>query len=202
MKSKKGRILLASIVGFVLFGGLAIGATYALFSDSATVNSHIQAGTLQVGFKRTALVGTKIDETGSVVDFTNNDVIDLKESEDDIFAFESAVPTLYQEATLEVENLGTLAFNYSIKFDENVISNYGLEDQLYVTVTHEDKVITEGKLGDLLAQDELTPIDTLAAGSKDTFNVKVEFLDHELNNNVKADELTFDFTLYCEQITK
>lgn len=202
MKSKKGKIFLASVVGLVLFGGIAVGATFALFSDSSTINSHVEAGTLELGFTRTKLSGTKLNADGKLEDFEDSNPVDLKESQEDIFTFDEVVPTLYQEATLKVDNLGTLAFDYSIKFDATEGAETALANQLEVTVTQGETEVKKDTLARVLAEDSYIPLGSLDAGGSADFVVKIEFLDTADNNSAKNTTLSFDFTLYCEQATK
>ncbi len=51
--SRKTRVVLIAVIVAVLGLTLAVAGTYALFSDSATVNNHLSAGSLKIGLTRT-----------------------------------------------------------------------------------------------------------------------------------------------------
>lgn len=53
---KKLRALLSAALTIMLSVSIGVAGTYALFSDSAEVTNHLQAGTLELGLTRTKLV--------------------------------------------------------------------------------------------------------------------------------------------------
>ena len=65
--SKKSRTLLLSMVTACLCLVLIVVATYALFSDTVSVNNHLKAGKLEVGLERIGYTTCTLDDNGTLV---------------------------------------------------------------------------------------------------------------------------------------
>ena len=96
---------------------LVAAGTYALFSDTVTVNNHLQAGTLKATLIRTAHSYSILDEEGMLKE-TKVESENVK-SEDMSNAFDLPsdaliVPTSKLSASFKIQNNDSVAFNYSV----------------------------------------------------------------------------------------
>ncbi len=207
---------------------VVVGGTYALFTDTVSVNYHLSAGNLKVGLDRTAFTKYVVDEkTGlmtTVVD--TGEPVDLTQDANKLFVIDKAVPTSWYEAELTVTNDGTTAFDYGMRIiwnnDNDVVGkDLLLAEQIMITVTSEkiaDSAATgknsEGvnyisfKLSESKGKD-ISFGYFLKDSSAQTFTVKAEFINNTAENNkinVGAGEekpaVTFDVQVFATQKTE
>ena len=143
----KSKAIITTILLALMSAIILVTASVALFSKSVTVENYLQAGTLEVGLARTSLRGQIPDADGVLQqETTSSDRVDLTAAQtddenDSVFTFgTSGVPGMWQEATLEIENRGNVAFDYSVAFFFTSTPEAGsaeerLAGKLLVTVT-------------------------------------------------------------------
>ena len=204
MKGK--RALLVSLSIIMLCMTVVIGMTYAIFTDSVSVKNHLKAGNLSVALTRTSLKYCVLDKDGYLVTQTVEDDVSFTESNgENVFGISSAdamiAPGSYFDATLKIENKGSVAFTYQIEFEMIGDAN-ALAEQLEVTVTHADGTKTTKMLS------ELTDGLTIDAGSmagtdkEQSFSVMIKFTEGSNNNAAKAKTAAFDIIVTAVQATK
>lgn len=204
MKGK--RALLVSFCVIMLCMTVVIGMTYAIFTDSVSVKNHLKAGNLSVALTRTSLTYCVLDEDGYLVTQTVEDDVSFTESNgENVFGISSAdaiiAPGSYFDATMKIENKGSVAFTYQIEFEMIGDAN-ALAEQLEVTVTHADGTKTTKMLNELT--DGLT-VDAGKMTGKDTaqsFSVMIKFTEGSSNNAAKAQTAAFDLIVTAVQDTK
>ena len=226
MKStNRKRTLLVSVSIILLCMTIIVGMTWALFTDTVTVENHLQAGDLNITLERTKLETYSIDaNTGYLVSTTNDDVVNFSNPTGknvfDLTTGSKIVPCSSYTATMKISNdtaIGSgnaqnsdVAYDYwlEIKLDVNgltaeQIEALKLDEQLKITVDSEE--LTEPKAAllseGLTVGSSISPIGTLTLGDSDEFTVKMEFVDSSNNNAAKAQELTFDLIVYAVQRT-
>ena len=226
MKStNRNRVLLVSASVILLCMTVIVGMTWALFTDTVTVENHLQAGDLNITLERTKLETYSIDTTtGYLVSTTNDDVVNFSDPTGknvfDLTTGSKIVPCSSYTATMKISNntaVGSgnaqnsdVAYDYwlEIKLDVNgltaeQIEALKLDEQLKITVDSEE--LTEPKtalLSEGLAVGSSTaPIGTLTLGDSDEFTVKMEFVDAVNNNAAKTQNLTFDLVVHAVQRT-
>ncbi len=227
---KKTSMLLASITAFVLIAlsvALIAGGTYALFADTVTLQTTLQAGDLEAKLYRTGYSKVYMGESGEThrenvtglnEDFTN-------ETQKNVFGIESGeyiVPTCWYQTNLVLRNTDgetdtkAVAFKYWVEISYTANSNDTFNDlarQLKVTVevkgenapTYDDTLfsISSGKVG--VIGGESNPFGVLKAGEEQEFSVKIEFLDintdEEENNKAQNETVSFNLTVHAVQVT-
>ncbi len=221
---RKEKTLLYSILSLSLCTVIVVGATHALFTDSVTVNNHLSAGNLKVGLERVSYKELSLNEQGVLAPKTDNTVIDLTKNGKEIFTVEKAVPMCEYEATIEVSNLGSTAFDYGMRIlwtnqKEAEAKDVALANQMQITVTSSKIAETDadGKTESgvnyvqfMLNECAEREIDVslgylLKNTGKDRFTVKAEFVhsDAENVNNAAMDgALTLDVQVYATQKTR
>lgn len=202
------KVLIMSFVAITICLTMVTLGTFALFSDTAIVNHHLQAGNLDVLLERTNLKSKvlgvdgylELKENNNLVDFTSN-------STKNIFDLESSlmVPGTYYEATLKLTNNGSVALGYYIAVDikEQLPSNLASQIKVYVTTYNENEseVIHSAYLKDgLLIGSNVDLLGKLASNESSLFKVKVVFEDLDNNNDAMNCEVNFDLTVYAIQV--
>ena len=213
--TNRKRALIVSAAVILLCMTAIAGMTWALFTDTQTVENHLQAGDMKITLKRTELTKTTLDSKGYLttlpadttpVNFTNP-------KDDNVFGLEDGekiVPGTKYAATMQIENHGDVAFGYWIEVKcTDKSAGEALAKQLKVTVTT-DKDIT-GFVGDGLT---VTGADggnvgAVAIGETANFTVTVEFLDSAIaengiadNNLAQEQKLDFDLVVHAVQLTQ
>ena len=202
--SKKARTLLLSMVTACLCLALIVGATYALFSDTFTVNNHLQAGKLEVGLERIGYTTCTLGDDGTLTESEDPSVVDLIDDGSTLFQMDTIVPGSWYEAELRVSNNGDVAFDYGIRvlWNENADATalqLALAGQIQITVTQGDTQKAQFMLDE--AEDvDLSAI--MAGAAAQTFTVKAEFVDSESNNEAQDAALDFDLQVYATQKTE
>lgn len=201
MLGKKKRIILMTSATIALSLSLIAGWTYALFSDSVTVNNHLAAGSLKVGLYRTKLTEYKIDESGVMADITDTTRVDLLKDSSNVFTFDKIAPTYSQQTTIEVSNLGTVAFDYGAKilYSKND-DELNLASQLQVSFIQDDVELTTFNLTDSSLEKNQVELGSLLVNdSSKEFVVKIQFVDSEDNNLAQEKSLSFDLQVFAIQ---
>lgn len=202
---KKKRVLLVSCSVILVCMSIIVGMTYALFTDNVVVENHLKAGNLDVTLKRTSLEYAVLDDDGLLKVTTVNDELDFTErTEDNVFGIDSAdvriVPGSYFEATLEVGNNGSTAFDYNVEIKLEGESN-SLAEQLKVIVTHNDGSTTEKMLSEITDGLSISAGSMKSSDNAQSFKVKVEFIDVAYNNDAQDLSCVFDLVVSATQAT-
>lgn len=220
--ANRKRTVLVSTAIILLCMTIIVGMTWALFTDTKTVNNHLQAGDLSITLLRTELTKTMLDGKGYLdtvevqkatdepVDFSENDPNDT--ADDNVFGIEEGetiVPGTKYVAVMKIENHSDVAFGYWIEIkcsDES--KQEDLAKQLKVTVTTDTDsfdIIANG----LIVKPDKGYIEAVEIGAEDVyFTVTVEFVDLGLdadgvgaNNSAKNDTVDFDLIVNAVQLT-
>lgn len=221
MASSK-RVLLVSASMVLLCLCIMVGATYALFTDSATIHNHLTAGELNIKLERTALEYTVLDSEGRNVVITktgSDDFSDTTLEEANIFGLlddRLIAPGNYAKATLVVSNEGTVAFDYVVYVNlESQLND--LADQLQVMVFDEnDQQVGETMflkdIGMATNNDLGYPVfsgESIGASDSDTFTIQITFYDdtnsdydrENPNNDAENLQVMFDLIIDAVQNT-
>ncbi len=204
------KALLFSMITLCICTALTVGGTLALFSDRAEVNNHLSAGSLDVGLNRIAYTENALNAQGIMAKSTNNTRLDLTKSANQMFSIEKAVPTSSYEATVEVSNLGSVAFDYGMRIlwkpnSDTKDNDEVLANQLQITVTSSKIANSTHSISFKLSECEEHDIQLgylLKGTGVDTFTVKAEFInDNAVNNLAMSANLEFDVQVYATQKT-
>ena len=222
--TNKTRALLVSSSVILLCLTIIVGMTWALFTDTAEVETHLQAGDLNITLERTSLETYSIDPTtGYLVSKTNNTVENFSNGSAgknvfDLTQGSKIVPCSTYTATMRISNNtakvpenklnSDVAYDYwieiKLKVDgltEKEIEALKLDEQLKITVSSEN---LKQPVSALLSQGltiggDTDPLGTLTLGDSDEFTVKMEFVNGTNNNDAKAQNLTFDMIVHAVQ---
>jgi predicted ribosomally synthesized peptide with SipW-like signal peptide len=204
---------------------IIVGMTWALFTDTVTVENHLKAGDLNITLERTKLETYSIDATtGYLVSTTNDDVVNFSNPTGknvfDLTTSSKIVPCSSYTATMRISNNtatvtenkqnSDVAYDYWIEIKLKVdgltaeqIKALKLDEQLNITVSSEEltepmsALLSEG----LTIGSSIDPLGTLTLGDSDNFTVKMEFVDGANNNDAKTQMLTFDLIVHAVQRT-
>lgn len=207
--TKKHSVLILSFVTVLLAVALVVGATYALFSDSATVTNHLEAGTLKVQLYRYSLESTKLKGGELTTETDDTDKSFTEGTNDNIFGIEEGdliVPGCAFTAGMRIENNGSIAFGYwvEIVLDGDVAdNNLALAEQLKLTVTPNGQKAEVQYLSDGLTMgSDSAPVATVSVDGNATFTVSVEFVNSssDVNNAAQAGQVTFDLIVHAVQL--
>lgn len=223
---KTKRTLLIACAVILLCVCVVVGMTYALFTDSATVKNHLQAGTLNIDLVRTNLSYGILDSEGYLCEDSVNEEFNFTGStNENIFGLDASslkiAPGCYFAATLEIRNKGDVAFTYNVGI--KVTQSSQLARQLKVSIQDENGNPLLDKDGNEIQPKMLSAFGTgftIAAGEMsaadlaERFIVRVEFMDQrdhnkpdmtedELiwNNSAKNDAAAFDLIITAIQAT-
>lgn len=217
---KRTKTLLLSILTLCICTALVAGGTYALFTDKATVNNHLSAGNLDVGLHRITYQECVLDNKGLMaVSAKDTKRVDLTKDNSVLFNVVDAVPTSWYEATIEVSNLGSTAFDYGMRIiwkpnNDPTDNDVVFARQIKITVTS-DKIsrsttdgngnpVTVNYVTFMLNESKNHDISLghlLKNAGTETFTVKAEFIDHDNNNSAMLATLDFDVQVYATQKT-
>lgn len=197
--TNRKRVLLVSGAVILLCMAVIVGTTWALFTDTDTVENHLQAGKLNLTLIRTHLKGVGLHSTtGYLVDFEDPQDVDLSSTDTatkNAFALTGTaqvasgvrddmkvVPGSKYVAEMQISNnelKSDVAFAYWVEIVyDNQGSNADFAKQVEVIVTTADG--TEHKAtsdNGLKIGSEQAPIGELAKKGTETFTVSVEFLN-------------------------
>ena len=218
---KRRRILLTSSAVILICLSVAIGATLALFSDSTTVQTHLTAGDLEADLWRTNLEYSSLDEEGMLVKtnvYQDLDMSNTTLTEANAFGLDTEeiriIPGSFIKADMEIRNTGNVAFNYTVKLifsGDNTKSKDAFAKQLMITITDTsgnksepmalDKFTLDGE--DYVVLQGLIKVSTVEnVIAKDSFSIKVEFIDNDDNNLAQAATASFDLIVEAVQASK
>ena len=180
-----------------------MGGTFSLFTDSVKVVNHLQAGSLDVELIRTNLEYTKINELGYLEVVQDNDNFDFTNKVDaNIFGISDdnlkIIPGSYFNVTLDLINKGSVAFEYSVKFVLNCKENE-LIKQLNVEIIDQNGNIKVKRFNEFIEDETILIGEMDNFNNKETFNIKITFLDLEENNIAKDENLSFDLVVTAVQ---
>ncbi len=206
---KKTENLLLSILILCFSAILVVGATFALFTDSVTVNNHLQAGNLKVDLYRTAYTENALNAEGfleeKIVQPQNNVIddndVNLRGNEVKwLFEVQNAVPQSYYQATLDLINKGTVALEYSMHIVLNEGETTDLVKQIQITVSYENSQVKSFMLSDC-ANNQID-LGVLTKGQTGRFSVKAEFInDNDVNNDAMDETVKFHVQVFATQKT-
>ena len=209
-----------ALIALLLSMTLLIAGTYALFSDSATMKTHLQAGTLDAqllrkGYKTQLLGANGYMQTETHTDNPYLDVSKLPtdpKASDYVNVFgmdvtDRIAPTATLSADMQIKNNGSVAFIYEISISP--VAGYGADllDQLSLTLTVDGNVYT-AQAGQLVLKgtpdnEGKVPADWhVSAGQAKDFTVTVTFADQADNNDAQDQMVVFDLTVTAVQATK
>ncbi len=206
MKKKTLGITLAASMGILLAASISIGATYSLWSAKTTTETHLTSGNLALKLERTKLSKCNLNnETGYLETSTNTEVKDFTNTttaDSNIFDIESGelvVPGSYYEATLKLSNVGSVAFDYTVKL--------AITDENPDVLASQLKVYIDGMASDYLYNENNNGKFDITSGqvgkedSNKEFTIKVQFENLEANNSAMDQEVNFDITIDATQAT-
>ncbi len=209
MKKPSAWKLVASLGCIAVFGGLAVGTTYSLFTTSKSINTHLTiAGSDSIKatlylkelkqdvldtdgmIKEQDMLSTIKDESGNVIapDETTH-LVDLTNYKGQIFSTVKLVPTMKGTATFVLKNTGDVAFNYTVNvtktaLDKNDVNDTELENQLIFTTP------------------EAQPTDSVKKGGEQEITISYEFKNDTKNNLVMGSTFSADLTFKLSSVTK
>lgn len=204
---QKKKVLLVACAVILVCVSIISGVTYALFTESRTVNAHLQAGKLDIALTRTNLEYAVLNDDGVLEVKTDDTDVDFTATTDGcVFGLDDddvkIVPGSYFKADMLIDNLGDAAFTYSIKLVLGQQSDQKLASQLKVSLLNGEEVLEEKLLSELadngfvLASGEMKKSDASRA-----FTVKVAFVEDEQNNAAQQQNAYFDLIVSAEQKT-
>ncbi len=188
----KKRVMLISCAIILLCSCIIVGMSYALFTASVSVKNHLQAGNLEITLTRTNLEYSVLNDQGELAKTTNTERFDFTNStEKNVFGIDSTdlliVPGSYFDATMEITNDGTTAFNYWAIIKVLDESDENLADQLQVTITDKDGNETTQRLDEF--NNSQIQIGNMKKGDQpQTFNIKVSFIESVAYNEALPED--------------
>ncbi len=201
--------LVHSILALILCAIIIVGATMALFTDNIVVNNHLSAGNLEVGLHRVSYQEFSIDANGLMSNKAQNtDRIDLNKDASVLFNISNAVPSSLYQATIEVTNLGTTAFNYGMRILWQANDNPDDNDEVFasqirITVTGSKIQNETNSVSFMLSEvSSVTDISLgymLKGADPETFTVKAEFVNSDSNNAAMLASIIFDVQVFAVQ---
>ncbi len=218
MKARRRDILISCSI-ILLCLAIVVGVSYALFTDSVSVQNHLQAGTLDVDLYRTNLKYNVLDtEDGYFNEIADNSRVEFTDStEENIFGIDTQdakiAPGSYFEAELELENNGNVAFTYGVKIvmSKDATNDHHLEEQLLVTITQdrngngtiEAEEKTCAPLSNFIGDTPYAFGEMAADDDAQSFTVRLEFqnLANDVNNKAQTEKAAFDLIVVATQKT-
>lgn len=198
--TKRTKVLLLSTMAIMLCVLLITTGTFALFTDGFLGTDHLQAGSLNVSLRRTALRYSVLDASGYLKERTDNTDVDFTgRTHQNIFGLgkeKLIVPRSFFEADMELINEGNVAFDYVVKiFWKEDATNSALAEQLRVCVDTDGKKDTwelDCKLSECKEDDGFLILsgvmDNTVSLQKRAFTVRIEFLDDLRFGGIENDD--------------
>lgn len=202
----KKRTLLLSALTALLGVSVAVGASYALFTDQVTVNNHLSAGSLDVGLYRVEYKENVLVADGTMAESTPDTTrVDLTQNADKLFVIDDLfVPTSWYETTVEVSNSGDVAFDYGVRIlwtdDTANDKDQIIAEQIQITISVGDTQKKQFYLCDCADYDVVLG-SMLKGDAAEQFTVKAEFVNRDDNNAAMQAEIDFDLQVYATQKT-
>ena len=131
MEKKSKMLIASSIITLLAAGGISVGVTAALFTQTGAAKIHIEAGSLDVGFYLTSLKYDQLDpSTGLILDEQNVDLkaqyesawdeteqaVDLAKLSTTTIVVSGFYPTMTGIATFKVVNKADIAINSKLSY--------------------------------------------------------------------------------------
>lgn len=200
------RAIVMGITVAVLCLAVIAGTVTALFSDSAEVNNHLSAGSLKVGLYRTEYETRTLNSEGLIETVTDSTRVDLRSDGNAVFDVDNAAPTGTYKATIEVSNLGSVAFDYGVKIlwtdDETDGTDQIFASQILVTISVGGTQKASFLLADCAKEENSVTLGSILANSDaQTFTVEAEFCDQTENNSAQLATIEFDLQVFATQKT-
>ena len=203
------RTLAISLVAIALSAALIVAGSYALFSDTVTVNTHLQAGTLQAKLERTYWSTTVLNADGYLKteykDESSNPKDYSGETNASIFEYIDGkiVPQSTFTATMQLTNGGDVAFGYWLEIVVTEGADTAFAEQLTVSVETVDGTVTQNLTQGKLIGSESEPLEAVKTGDVQTFTVTMTFIDDDtLNNLAQGQTVKFDLIVHAVQLTQ
>ena len=202
----KKRTLLLSALTALLGVSVAVGASYALFTDQVTVNNHLSAGSLDVGLYRVEYKENVLVADGTMAESTPDTTrVDLTQNADKLFVIDDLfVPTSWYETTVEVSNSGDVAFDYGVRIlwkdDPANDKDQIIAKQIQITISVGDTQKEQFYLC-ACADYDVVLGSMLKGDAAEQFTVKAEFVNRDDNNAAMQAEIDFDLQVYATQKT-
>lgn len=212
MSEKKGTVkkFATCLTLAALFGGIAIGTTYCVFTSSKKVNTHLEIGgndTLKASLylkelKQDVLkddgtiledqdmMSTIKDSSGKTIASDERGYVDLANYTGSIFSSVKLVPTMTGKATFVLVNTGDLAFDYVIEDTRKAYKADGTEDASAKIV---DQVVFKSSLPEKT---------TLKKGESEEITLSYVFNDTDKNNDAMGESIDIDIVFRLSGVTK
>jgi predicted ribosomally synthesized peptide with SipW-like signal peptide len=218
--TKRIKSITFALIALLLSMMLLIAGTYALFSDSATMKTHLQAGTLDAQLLRKGYTTQTLDSRGYLQTETHTDspYLDVSALPADptasdyvnVFGMDLSdriAPTATMSADMQIKNNGSVAFIYEIEIVAVTGAGADLLDQLALSITIGGKThkVDAGVLvlkGTPDSQGRVSADWHVAAGTAKDFTVTVSFADLANNNDAQDQTVVFDLIVRAVQATK
>ncbi len=191
-----------SLLAAALFGGIALGTTYSVFTSSKSVNTHIEiagkdslkASLYLKELKQDVLAndGTILidqDMMSTIKDVSGESIVpdkrgyvDLSLYSGSIFSTVKLVPTMQGSATFVLVNTGDLAFDYVIEDTRKAYKADGSEDKNAKIL---DQVVFHSSLPETTS---------LKKGESEEITLSYVFNDLNENNDVMGESISIDLT--------
>lgn len=221
--TNRKRVLFVSSAVILLCMTIVVGMSWALFTDTETLNHHLKAGTLDIELWRTNLVTNELDPaTGYLVEGGTDVDKEFSNTNENVFELTDStliVPGSKYTADMELRNSSDVAYRYWVEVvfkgndtvfaDPAAVADY-LENQVKVTVTtaeNNDPETTPYKkwaADGVVVGSESYPIGILPKTAVGTFTVDIEFIDDRIdnsiiNNSVMDQSFNFDIVVHAVQ---
>ena len=212
-KTRNVRVLISCLT-ILLCIALMVGATYAWFTETISIEHHLVAGNLDITLKRTHLSWSRLGNLGEMQEGSSDEVVDFSNPTQrnvfDLTADTLIVPCTWYEATLAVENRNAVTFGYWIEVVPTGSTSNALAKQLEVTVTTYDQhgevieTVTKSAGESLQIGGEGSYVGILETDDPaQTFKIKVNFPDlGDANNIAQTESVSFDLIVRAIQVLK
>ena len=213
--------IIVAAVTIAICIGIVVACTYAIFTDKAVLQSHLEAGELDLKLERVLLSKRALNNAGELVDFEDDKrKIDFTEpTAENILGLDEGniiVPGSHMSADLKLSNGGNVAFDYEVKLvvlgDDRGALNHLAEQLVFYYVC--DGVRVEKTLAEIYSSGLVIAKGSMStADSAKNFTVGLIFVDYdagenpdeilgETNNKAQAQKIKFDIMIDAVQRTK
>ena len=207
------RALFVSASVIMLCMTIIVGMTWALFTDTQKVTTHLRAGDLSITLKRTELTKTTLNAEGKLVtsapDTTTKNF--SNPTDENVFGIvegEKIGPGTKYQASMQIENHSDVAFGYWIEIVcTDKTNGADLAKQLKVTLNTGSDASASVNDG-LTVGSSSNYVGELIIGATAEFTVTVEFLDSfvaenniDHNDLAQGESLSFDLVVHAVQAT-
>lgn len=134
MEKKSKMIIASSVLALIAAGGVTVGVTAALFTQSGTAKVHINAGSLNVGFYLTSLEYDEVNPETGMIDIVHTvnlkteyssawdeaaQGVDLAKLSTTVIELYNFYPTMEGVATFKVVNGSDIAINSKVSLSKS-----------------------------------------------------------------------------------